>query len=59
MEADNLGHEQSDMDLDLELTPLANDGTDIPLTRRRRKLTDKGCIYQANNVKRYWDKLGK
>ncbi|CAB4008562.1 Hypothetical predicted protein [Paramuricea clavata] len=57
--ADSLVSELSDMDLDLELTPLGNDDISVHVNRRFKKQTDKGRAYQIERKKEHCKSIQK
>ncbi|CAB4035465.1 Hypothetical predicted protein [Paramuricea clavata] len=57
--ADSLVSELSDMDLDLELTPLGNDDISVRVNRRFKKQTDKGRAYQIERKKEHCKSIQK
>lgn len=56
---DSLVSELSDMDLDLELTPLGNDDISVLVNRRFKKQTDKGRAYQIERKKEHCKSIPK
>jgi hypothetical protein len=57
--ADCLVSELSDMDLDLELTPLGNDDISVHVNRRFKKQKDKGRAYQIERKKQQCKSIQK